>query len=143
MAWDEWEQLKADALERQTSHMRLNSAGGGGAGGPDDLKISNSLKERAAKALQDEIRPSTDKAGGMAEESSAAAVREFSCWETGSGLKDASDEWELQVNSLKRQLVEDQIALQQTKRDFKNTDHGVKSQLAQITTPGPDDRRAG
>ncbi|MFF8712165.1 amino acid ABC transporter permease [Streptomyces sp. NPDC015184] len=30
MAWDEWEQLKADAAQRHTSHMEVNGLRGGG-----------------------------------------------------------------------------------------------------------------
>lgn len=39
MAWDEWEQLKAQAADRQPTHMRLNqaTAQGPGPGGKPDL----------------------------------------------------------------------------------------------------------
>ncbi|MEN8656374.1 hypothetical protein ABCR94_38825 [Streptomyces sp. 21So2-11] len=45
MAWDEWEQLKADAAERQSSQMQLNQvapepSGGGWAGRPGDLRVN-------------------------------------------------------------------------------------------------------
>jgi hypothetical protein len=31
MAWDEWEQLKAQAASGQSAHMQLNHVDGGGA----------------------------------------------------------------------------------------------------------------
>ncbi|MET9498192.1 hypothetical protein [Streptomyces sp. NPDC006552] len=34
MAWDEWDQLKTDAAERQSAQMRLNQADGGGGTPP-------------------------------------------------------------------------------------------------------------
>ncbi len=33
MAWDEWEQLKADAAQRHTTRMQLNQLGNGGGAG--------------------------------------------------------------------------------------------------------------
>lgn len=47
MAWDEWEQLKADVVQRHSTGMRLNQLdpGGGGStavpGQTGDLKVSN------------------------------------------------------------------------------------------------------
>ncbi len=47
MAWDVWEQLKADAVQRQSTGMQLNQLdpGGGGSaplpGQTGDLKVSN------------------------------------------------------------------------------------------------------
>ncbi|MEV4230379.1 hypothetical protein AB0J81_25445 [Streptomyces bobili] len=43
MAWDEWEQLKAEAAEKHATQLRLNQypadggGGGGGQGGEDDV----------------------------------------------------------------------------------------------------------
>ncbi|MEW1872474.1 hypothetical protein AB0420_31000 [Streptomyces caelestis] len=41
MAWDEWEQLKAQAVDRQSPHMQVNQAPaqGPGAGGKPDLVV--------------------------------------------------------------------------------------------------------
>ncbi|MBX9398531.1 hypothetical protein K4749_34365 [Streptomyces sp. TRM72054] len=142
MAWDEWEQLKADALARQQDSMRLNSAGGSGAGGADGagLRTNASGKSAAVRVLEEDIQPGTGKAGSHAEESSEVAVREFSGWATSSGLKDAHNEWELQVRNLKHRLDADKTALQQTKREFQYVDYDVKSQVSRID-PGLDTRR--
>ncbi|MEU5435608.1 hypothetical protein AB0G73_19820 [Streptomyces sp. NPDC020719] len=130
MAWEEWEQLKADAAARQYDGLRLDSASG--AGGASDLKTDYTAKDLAAKTLREDLRPGTDKAGGFAEEPSGATAREFSAWETGSGLKDAHAEWERQVKGLQARLARDQAALEQTKREFQHTDHGVEGQMAQL-----------
>jgi hypothetical protein len=135
MAWDEWEQLKADALARRQNGMRLDSAAGAGAGGAagaPDLKTNKVGKDAAVKALQDEIPRGTDKAGSRADDSSSAAVREFSGWETGSGLEDAHAEWELQVKNLKGRLGQDQAALDGSHQHLQYVDYGVGSRTTQI-----------
>ncbi|MFF2425323.1 hypothetical protein [Streptomyces mirabilis] len=143
MAWDEWEQLKADALARGQEGMRLDSAaaaGGGGTGNSADLKTNKAGKKVAVKSLRDEIRPDTDTAGSHADESSSAIVREFSGWATGSGLKAAHEEWDLQVKSLKGRLGEDQTALEKTHQAFQYLDLGIGGQIVQIDA-GRDTRR--
>ncbi|MBJ7002724.1 hypothetical protein ACFYOR_34410 [Streptomyces griseofuscus] len=132
MAWDEWEQLKADALARRQNGMRLDSAAGTGTGGAPDLKTNEAGNDTAVKALQDEIPRGTDKAGSHADESSATAVREFSGWQTGSGLKDAHAEWQLQVKNLKARLGQDRAALEGSHQHLQYVDYGVGSRTAQI-----------
>ncbi|MFF3689563.1 hypothetical protein [Streptomyces sp. NPDC002187] len=140
MAWDEWEQLKADAAARQHgSHMQLNSTGGGTSDTPS-LKSNAQLKRGAIKALQ-EIRPKVDKVGIHADDNTDAAEREFKGWATGAGLKDAHEEWALQVKNLQARLAGDQAALAETTKVFYAVDHGVRSSLAQIDTPPRDPRR--
>lgn len=145
MAWDEWEQLKAEALARRQEGVRLDSTAGtsgGGSGGAPDLKTNKAGNKTAVKALRELIQPDTDKAGSHADESSSAAVREFSGWDTGSGLKAAHAEWELQVKSLKGRLGEDQTALERTHQNFQYLDLGTGSQIAQINL-GRDPRGEG
>lgn len=132
MAWDEWEQLKADALARRQNTMRLDSAAGPGTGGAPDLKTNKAGNDAAVKVLQGEIPQGTDKAGSHADESTSAAVREFSGWQTGSGLKDAHAEWELQVKNLKARLGQDRAALEGSHEHLQYVDYGVGSRTAQI-----------
>lgn len=40
MAWDEWEQLKTDAVVRRQNQMRLDGAGGGAGGSADELRMN-------------------------------------------------------------------------------------------------------
>ncbi|MER6075084.1 hypothetical protein ABT187_41020 [Streptomyces sp. NPDC001817] len=131
MAWDEWEQLKADALARRQDGMRLDSAadaaGGSGTGSAPDLKMNHAGNKAAVKALREVIRPDTDKAGSHADDSSATAAQKFSGWATGSALKAAHAEWELQVKNLKGRLGQDQTALEKTHQDFRYTDLGSRA----------------
>lgn len=139
MAWDEWEKIKAEAAARHDSHMQLNSTGG--AAGTADLKTNAQGKRGAIKALVERIRPGLDKVGVHADETTDAAERAFKGWATGAGLKDAHDEWALQVKGLKARLAQDQTDLSRTKRDFQYVDHDVKSSLARLSPPSPDPRR--
>ncbi|MFD5140315.1 MULTISPECIES: hypothetical protein [unclassified Streptomyces] len=139
MAWDEWEQLKAEAAARHDSRMQLN--GTGGSADSADLKTNAQGKQGAIKALAEYIRPGLGKAGVHADESSDAAEREFKGWATGAGLEDAHKEWALQVRSLKARLEQDQAALSRTKRDFRYVDHDVQGSVARVHVPAPDPRR--
>ncbi|MYR42392.1 hypothetical protein [Streptomyces sp. SID5910] len=139
MAWDEWEQIKAAVAARQDNHTQLNSAGGT-PGGPD-LKTNDQGKQKAIKALVEAIRPGLDKAGTHADEDTDAAERTFTGWATGSGLKDAHDEWALQVKGLQQRLAHDQAALSKTKKGFQFVEHGVESALSRINSPGPGPHR--
>ncbi|WP_330338063.1 hypothetical protein [Streptomyces sp. NBC_00557] len=132
MGWDEWEQLKADALARRQNAMRLDSTAGTGASSAPDLKTNKAGKGAAVKALQGEIPQDTDKAGSHADESTSAAVRELSGWETGAGLKDAHAEWQLQVKNLKARLAQDQAALEGSHQYLQYVDYDVGSRTAQI-----------
>ncbi|MFE0038107.1 hypothetical protein [Streptomyces sp. NPDC059015] len=140
MAWDEWERIKAEVAARHDSGMQLN--GTGGAAGTADLKTNSQGKRGAIEALVKYIGPGLDKAGVHADDDTDAAEREFKGWATGAGLKDAHEEWALQVKSLKMRLAQDRVALSKTRRDFQYVDHGVESSLAQIAPPpAPNPRR--
>ncbi|WP_432058049.1 hypothetical protein [Streptomyces sp. bgisy022] len=140
MAWDEWEQIKADVAERQGGSMQLNGTVGNGSAAPD-LRTNTQGKRGAVKALIDTILPGLDKVAIHADEDTDAAEREFAGWATGAGLKDAHAEWALQVRSLKARLVRDQADLSKTRRDFQYVEHEVESSLRRISTPGPDPLR--
>ncbi|MFJ9818113.1 hypothetical protein ACIRU3_23175 [Streptomyces sp. NPDC101151] len=74
--------------------------------------------------------------GGHADDSSATAAREFSGWQTGSGLKDAHAEWELQVKNLKGRLGQDKAALEGSHQHLQYVDYDVGSRTGQINA-GP------
>ena len=147
MAWDEWEQLKADARERRgepPQRMRLDGTpaeGGTAAGGAQQtLQTDPTGKAAAIRALQETIRPDTDTSGDRAQEPSGTAVRVFSGWATGDGLADAHTEWQLQVKNLKDRLANDQSSLAKAHDEFQFVDHGVRNQIAQVD-PGRAPRR--
>jgi len=140
MAWDEWEQLKAEAAARHDSGMRLNSAGGH-AGAPD-LKTDAPGKRGAVEALRERIRPGVDRAGVHADEDSDAAEGEFKGWATGAGLRDAHREWALQVKSFKARLEQDQAALGKAKSDLQYADHETWRSINAVDVPESGPRRS-
>ncbi|MFI1001788.1 hypothetical protein ACIP10_24880 [Streptomyces galbus] len=114
MAWDEWEQLKAEALrQRQTpAHMRLNGAdagaGGGGtqgsSGAPGTYGVLKASQKdlaaigRAAHGLYNDL---WDRARvAVPTSDSAAAGLTQQGFALGAGLQHVSTRWEEQLKSL-------------------------------------------
>ncbi|MEU1279498.1 hypothetical protein [Streptomyces sp. NPDC005805] len=142
MAWDEWEQIKSEVASRRADGMQLNGTGGtGGADGAADLRTYSQGKRGAIGFLEEHIRPGLGRAGGHADESTNAAEREFSGWDTGSGLKDAHEQWAQQVKSMQARLARDQTSLGQAKREFQYVDHGVGGDAKRSSNLLPDPRR--
>ncbi|ANH93759.1 hypothetical protein A8713_23415 [Streptomyces sp. SAT1] len=135
---DAWSAARSEAVAK--SSTQIDGVAPGGAGSGPDLRLNKPGKKVAVQSLQNDIRPGTTKAGVHADESSSAAVKEFSGWETGAGLKDAHAEWERQVKSLQARLEKDQSDLEDTHRDFQYVDHGIRSRIAGLGA-GPDPRR--
>ncbi|GFH37234.1 hypothetical protein [Streptomyces pacificus] len=135
MAWDEWEQIKAEVVARHQGEMRLDGTDAGTGSGDGAMLRTNSPGMREAiRSLGEDVRPGVDKAGGHADESNHAAEREFMGWDTGSGLKDAHEKWARQLANLKSRLGQDQGALAQTKGALQQVDAGVHSTLTPIDT---------
>ncbi|MFB8126027.1 hypothetical protein ACFVG1_32585 [Streptomyces bacillaris] len=136
MAWDEWEEIKAEVAARHDGGMRLNS----GENAPEsaDLKTNASGKKAAVEALVQVISPALNRVAVHADEDTNAAESEFKGWATGSGLKEAHDEWAVQVKSLKARLARDRTSLSQAKQELQFVDHDVYGSLAKIDPPKPD-----
>ncbi|MEU0392883.1 hypothetical protein ABZ208_08945 [Streptomyces sp. NPDC006208] len=139
MAWDEWEQIKADVASRPSTGTRLNQldGGGGSGGGPalfgPDLASTPAQKKAAANSIEKHLEPGTGTAGNVAEESTGAAVREFGPkdghgWDTASALKKAHQAWEKQVKVLMDRLASEKFALRRTNSVLVNNDVGIASQ---------------
>ncbi|MEU3281924.1 hypothetical protein [Streptomyces antibioticus] len=136
MAWEEWEQLKSEAVEGQPTQMRLNQApadGGGGSptgglpGGQPNLASSPAQKQAAARAIEDHIEPDTSKAGQWADEQTNAAVKEFGAkdgkgWVTAGAVKKAHTSWGEQVQNLMNRLSSEKAALRSANTVLQNTD---------------------
>ncbi|WP_432139375.1 hypothetical protein [Streptomyces sp. bgisy154] len=113
MAWDEWEQLKTDALQRRqdTARIQLNSspaAGSGGTHGPfvtpsqyGVLKAGQSdlaSVGKSAHTLYNDLWAKARVAGPSSD--SAAADLAKQGFELGGGLQHVSGRWEEQLKSL-------------------------------------------
>ncbi|MFB7935558.1 hypothetical protein [Streptomyces sp. NPDC056049] len=138
MAWDEWEQTKADAAARQPSSTPLDqlapAAGGGGVGRPD-MAASPAAKKAAAKVIHDDLEPGVARDGKHAAESTNAAVKAFgakdgSGWDTADALKRAHGTWEKQVKMLLGRLSSEKQALSATGIGLRNNDLDIATGLA-------------
>ncbi|MEV2217927.1 hypothetical protein AB0H86_41970 [Streptomyces sp. NPDC050997] len=111
MAWEEWDQLKSEAAERGSTHMRLNQLapdGGGGGGGGDLVVNQDDLGAvgHEAHGLHGDLHGQADVAGmGMDKHGSgstmqAATELSSSNFALGDSLSLTVEIWTSQVNSL-------------------------------------------
>lgn len=111
MAWDEWEQLKSQAAERQSTHMRLNQLApdGDGGGGSGDLVVHQDdlgAVGHEAHILYDDIHAGADIAGagagkdGAGSTAQAATALKSHGFETGGALEKTVEVWTSQVKSV-------------------------------------------
>ncbi|PKW10438.1 hypothetical protein SAMN05428944_2374 [Streptomyces sp. 1222.5] len=155
MAWDEWEQLKSDALTRQqggTTHMRLNqlpSDPGGSAAAPSqtgDLKVTqHDLTKIGGQAhtlynhLWDKARLSNTSVD------SAAGDLTKQGFALGAGLSHVSIKWDSQLNSLLDACAQISNHMQVTKKIHAGDDAYIQRQMSSIDTldDGFDERVGG
>ncbi|WSQ11217.1 hypothetical protein OG604_27665 [Streptomyces sp. NBC_01231] len=110
MVWDEWEQLKADATQRDSTQMQLNQlpAEGGGGGGGDLVVNQDDLGAVGHEAfiLYEDLRreadiagasPNKDGAGSTAQAAASLKSRNFAM---GGALETTVEIWTSQVKSV-------------------------------------------
>jgi hypothetical protein len=111
MAWDEWEQLKSEAAERGSTHMRLNQLapdGGGGGGGGDLVVRQDDLGAvgHEAHILYDDLRKEADiSAAGAGQDGAgstaqAATALKSHGFATGAALDKTVEIWTSQLKSV-------------------------------------------
>ncbi|MEU3859889.1 hypothetical protein AB0F03_21395 [Streptomyces sp. NPDC028722] len=109
MAWDEWEQAKAQAGAGRSSQMRLNQLAADGGGGSGDLVVYQDDLGRVgheAKILFDDVKSQADIAGAGSGNGSvgstmqAAAALKSHGFQTGSALETTVEVWTTQVKSV-------------------------------------------
>ncbi|MFJ9035511.1 hypothetical protein ACIRF8_02795 [Streptomyces sp. NPDC102406] len=139
MAWDEWEQLKTDAAERQSTQMRLNQVDGGGGASPPlpgktgDLTVKDADLTKIgshAKTLYDGL---WDKAR-VADSSSSKAAGNLlgQGFSLGSGLQHVADRWEEQLKSLMDACAHVSNHMQVTKKVHEGDEHYIQRQMSSI-----------
>lgn len=141
MAWDEWEQLKSQAAERQSTQMQLNQVepGAGGGGNTADpsqygdltvregdlakigdhaFTLYNDLWNKGRRAV-----PSSDKAAGN------LSTQGFAL---GGGLQHVSTRWDEQLSSLRDACAHISNHMQVTKKLHAGDDHYIRRQMSSI-----------
>jgi hypothetical protein len=127
-----------------TVGMRLNQlpadvtgpTGPSGPSGGPNLASSPAEKKAAAKAIEDDIQPGTDKAGRWADHETEAAIKAFGAkdgdgWLTSGSLKKAHAAWGEQVKNLVNRLDSEKIALRSSSNVLTGSDVAVGSAARQ------------
>jgi uncharacterized protein YukE len=138
MAWDEWEQLKTAAAERQSTHMQINHvAPEPGVGGP------GGSAPKTGTLRSD--RSTWSKAGvdvGSLQESIGKALRKLSEGQTGlgeaAGIQTAAaqkavyDSWERRVTDISDLCGGLAEVLEKTGNDQLRTDQAIEAEIAKL-----------
>ncbi|MFD4559933.1 hypothetical protein ACFWP5_37415 [Streptomyces sp. NPDC058469] len=150
MGWDEWEQLKGEALARQqgTTHMRLNSIpadpGGGGGNPQGDLRVSQSDLAAIGDAAY-ELHQAFQHDSDLARISSmkAAGGLKSEGYEIGSALDHVAEHWVDQVQSLLDATAHISNHLDYTKGAHAGDEAYIAGTLSSIATldKGFDERK--
>ncbi|WP_225831628.1 hypothetical protein [Streptomyces sp. NK08204] len=106
MAWDEWEQLKAEAASRQSARMQLNSIpaepGGGGTGAYGDLKVHDkdlAAVGNAARELHKDFGDVSDRAR-LSSMSVVDSMKKSDGFQLGEAMDHVAVHWVDQAQSL-------------------------------------------
>ncbi len=135
MAWDEWEQLKADAAAR----MNLASAGGGGGSG-GDVKTSKVAWNKAAAGVSG-LRGNLKKATGKLDDgqtglgATGAAVTGFV---SGSAQIGVYQSWQRYLDLLGRECGEVAGKLEKAGSDYYTSDAAIGDAFKQQLTKADD-----
>ncbi|MET8569177.1 hypothetical protein [Streptomyces sp. NPDC004783] len=138
MAWNEWEQLKAEALQRQQGsvQMQLNQLDGGGPSKPSvygDLKVANDGLTKIASVAFDLYDQLWDKARvSVPSSGSAAADLSKQGFALGAGLEHVSHRWEEQLKSLRDACAHISNHMRVTKKVHDGDEGYIQRQMSSI-----------
>ncbi|MFE3118648.1 hypothetical protein [Streptomyces niveus] len=137
MAWDEWDQLKADAAGNSAS-MRLNQAPGqsGGAGGPEgDLRVDQqdlaAVGNSAFKLFEHLGRSGRDAWSSSQTAAKDLTTQEF---EIGSALHRVQERWEKSLQSLLDACAHVSNHLDYTKKAHAGDEYFIATTVSSIST---------
>ncbi len=153
MAWDEWEQLKADAAGQHSAQMQLNQAPadqGGSAsgrkggegwddGGSSGLRSSKAAWTKAGEGVGS-LRENVSKALARLEEGQKGLGKGTQCL-SAAAQQDLHASWERYVKDVSRRCGSLQKLMEQMGRHHQRTDEAVEAELAKLAvaygdTPG-------
>ncbi|WOX11437.1 hypothetical protein [Streptomyces sp. N50] len=138
MAWEEWEELKATAVERHSTRMQLNQLpadqGGSGtssAGTPSGkLRSDKAAWSKAAEGVGD-LRDNTGKALAKLEEGQTGLDKGSGCL-TAAAQKGVYDSWERRVKDIGELCDGLAGVLEKTGNDQLRTDEAIKTEIAKL-----------
>ncbi|MGP4047238.1 hypothetical protein [Streptomyces sp. 2A115] len=142
MAWDEWEQLKSQAAERQSTQMQLNQMdpGGGGSLPADPTEYGKLRKSEAELAkigqhafdLYDKLW--TKGRSAVANSDKAASDLSKQGFALGGGLQHVSTRWDAQLRSLMDACAHISNHMSVTKKLHADDEHYIRRQMSSIDT---------
>jgi hypothetical protein len=140
MAWDEWEQLKSQAADRQSTQMQLNQLDPGDGGGHTstpteygDLVASQGDLSNIGKKAFDLYNDLWDK-GRRAVPSSERAAGTLSKdgFALGGGLQHVATRWDEQLSSLRDACAHISNHMRVTKNLHASDDDYIRRQMSSI-----------
>ncbi|OEJ96062.1 hypothetical protein [Streptomyces thermolilacinus] len=147
MSWDEWEQLKTEAAERQSSRMRLNQlpasdpAGGEGGGSSGDLRTRKQAWTRAGegvKGLKADISEGLKKlAAGQ------SGVAESSGCQSAAAQKELYDSWRSYVGKVSERCGTVGGLLERAGSDLAMPDKAIEEEFARVRAQYQDTEPVG
>ncbi|MEU5364699.1 hypothetical protein ABZ354_14625 [Streptomyces sp. NPDC005925] len=145
MAWEEWEQLKAAAVGRQSAHMQLNrmpvDQGGtstGDAYGPPagDLRSDKAAWSKAGEGISD-LRDNISKALIKLKDSQTGLSKDSQCV-TAAAQGGVYDSWERRVRDIGELCSGLADVLEKTGNDQLGTDEAIKAEIAKLRVASED-----
>ncbi|MET8693691.1 hypothetical protein ABZV65_14285 [Streptomyces bauhiniae] len=139
MAWDEWEQVKAAAAERQNAHMRLNqlpadqgSSSTGGSFGPPagELRSDKAAWSKAGQGVGD-LGDNVGKALTKLEDGQTGLSKASGCL-TATAQHGVHSSWKRRVKDIGALCDGLAGVLEKTGNDQLRTDEAVKAQIARL-----------
>lgn len=141
MAWEEWEQLKAEVAERHAAQMQLNQVPLDPGGGTGTL-VSN--KAAWSQAGQDvgSFREDISKALGKLSDGQEGLGTDAGC-QTAGAQKEVYDSWARYVKSVSRRCEKLAGVLKKTGTDQLKTDEAVMVEIGNLKVEYGDTPAAG
>ncbi|MFE1861684.1 hypothetical protein [Streptomyces anandii] len=136
MAWEEWEQLKAVALERRSTQMRLNQlpadqGGTSGGGAVGDLRSDRAAWAKAGEEVGS-LRSHVSKALAKLDEGQKGLGSDSGC-QTATAQREVHASWERYVKAVTGRCGKLAGLLDQVGRDQLRTDEAIKSEIQALT----------
>ncbi|WP_077800326.1 hypothetical protein [Streptomyces sp. JHA26] len=130
MAWDEWEQLKAAAAERDSAQMQLNQLPAERSGGTGDL-ISNKPAWTRAGTDIGSLREDIGKATAKLKDGQTGLGSDTGCL-TAAAQKDVYSSWETYVEKVSGRCGKLSGLLVKAGNDQLKTDQSVEAELTKL-----------
>ncbi|KAF5994428.1 MULTISPECIES: hypothetical protein [Streptomyces] len=138
MAWDEWEQLKNQAAQKQSARMQLNQLpadGGGGSTPQGDLTVDQkdlaAIGDRAFKLWEDLGRYGRD---AWSSSQTAASDLKTQGFTLGGAVDRVQSRWEEQLTSLLDACAHISNHMDFTKKVHQGDEYYIGGQISSIST---------